>query len=124
MGERFFYWGKNNHSKTDSAHNATWGEENTIEEKLELMKQKFSDKGIPVIIGEFGAYKRKLPIGGDQKLHNKSVEYFQQYFVKTAASKGLIPFYWDVNMGLFNRGKCKVLDENLLHAIIQGAYSK
>ncbi|HEX3025198.1 MAG TPA: glycoside hydrolase family 5 protein [Chitinophagaceae bacterium] len=123
-GKRFFYWGKNNHSKTDSSYNATWGEESSMEEKLEIMKQKFADKGVPVIIGEFGAYKRKLPAGADKKLHDASVEYFQQYFVKTAVSKGLIPFYWDINMGLFDRGKCKVLDENLLHAIMNGANEK
>ena len=123
-GKRFFYWGKDHHSKTDTAYNATWGEESTIEEKLGLMKQKFADKGIPVIIGEFGAYKRKLKSPSDQKLHNASVEYFQQYFIKSAISKGFVPFYWDINMGLFDRSKCKVLDKEILKAIIQGANEK
>ncbi|OIR01149.1 xyloglucan-specific endo-beta-1,4-glucanase BoGH5A precursor [mine drainage metagenome] len=120
-GKRFFYWGKNNHSSTDTAHNATWGEENLMEEKFDLMKQKFVDKGIPVIIGEFGAYKRKLPKGSNQKLHEASVEYFQEYLVKAAVSKGLVPFYWDVNMGLFNRSSGKTLDEKIKQAITKGA---
>lgn len=119
-GKRFFYWGKNNHSATDTAHNATWGEENSIEEKLELMKRKFADKGVPVIIGEFGAFKRRLPKDADQKLHVASVEYFQQYFVETAVRKGLIPFYWDVNMGLFNRSSGKILDSGIIKAIMKG----
>ncbi|MEO7048582.1 MAG: cellulase family glycosylhydrolase, partial [Ferruginibacter sp.] len=123
-GKRFFYWGKNFHSKTGTARNAKWGEENTIEEKLGLMKRKFTDKGIPVIIGGFGAYKRKLPQGSDEKLHEASVAYFQKYFVKSAISKGIIPFYWDVNMGLFNRGKCTVLDEQILEALTKGANEK
>lgn len=119
-GKRFFYWGKNNHSKTDTAHNATFGEESFIEEKLELMKQKFADKGIPVIIGEFGAYKRKLPKGSDQKLHDASVEYFQHYFAKASTNKGLVPFYWDVNMGLFNRSSGKILDNGIIKALMKG----
>lgn len=123
-GKRFFYWGKNNHSATDTAHNATWGEENSMEEKFDLMKQKFIDKGIPMIIGEFGAYKRKLPKGSKQELHESSVEYFQTYLVKIALSKGLVPFYWDVNMGLFDRSKGKILDNKILKAIMQGANEK
>ncbi len=123
-GKKFFYWGKNFHSATDTSYNATWGEEKSMEEKFELMKRKFTDKGIPVIIGEFGAYKRKLPKGSDQKLHEASVEYFQTYLVKTAISKGLVPFYWDVNWGLFNRRTGKILDNGILKAIMQGANEK
>lgn len=122
--KRFYYWGKDHHSKTDTTYNATWGEENTIEEKLGLMKKKFADKGIPVIIGEFGAYKRKLKSPSDQKLHNASVEYFKEYFIKSAISKGFVPFYWDINRGLFDRSKGKVLDSDLLKAIIHGANEK
>lgn len=123
-GKKFYYWGKGYHSKTDTAYNATWGEESTIDEKLDLMKKKFADKGIPVIIGEFGAYKRRLLNGADQQLHNASVEYFQQYFVKCAISKGFVPFYWDVNMGLFDRSKGKIRDNGILKAIMKGANEK
>lgn len=123
-GKRFYYWGKNYHSKTDTAYNAKWGEESTIDEKLALMKRKFADKGIPVIIGEFGAYKRTLKSPADQQLHNASVEHFQQYFVKAAVSNGFVPFYWDVNMGLFDRGKGEVRDRAMLKAIMQGTKEK
>jgi endoglucanase len=123
-GKRFYYWGKEYHSKTDTAFNATWGEESTIEEKLGLMKQKFADKGIPVIIGEFGAYKRTIKYPADRQLHNASVEHFQRYFVRSAVSKGFIPFYWDINMGLFDRSKGKMLDREIVSAIMQGANEK
>lgn len=123
-GKRFYYWGKDYHSKTDTAYNAAWGEESTIEEMLGLMKQQFADKGIPIIIGEFGAYKRKLESPSDQKLHDASVEYFQEYFVRSAISKGFVPFYWDINMGLFDRSKGKIRDKEILKAIMQGANEK
>ncbi|MGZ8517649.1 MAG: glycoside hydrolase family 5 protein [Chitinophagaceae bacterium] len=123
-GKRFYYWGKDYHSKTDTAYNATWGEESTIDEKLDLMKKKFADKGIPVIIGEFAAYKRTLKSPADQQLHNASVEHFQRYFVRSAVSKGFVPFYWDVNMGLFDRSQGKILDREIVKAIMQGAHGK
>jgi aryl-phospho-beta-D-glucosidase BglC (GH1 family) len=116
-GKLFYYWGKNYHSKTDTIHNAKYGEERAVDEHLELMKRKFYDRGIPVIIGEFGAYKRKLPEGADQKLHEQSIEHFQRYFVEKAMSKGLIPFYWDVNKGIFDRGTGKILDKEILDAV-------
>ncbi|MGZ5219936.1 MAG: glycoside hydrolase family 5 protein [Chitinophagaceae bacterium] len=123
-GKRFYYWGKDYHSKTDTAYNATWGEESTIDEKLDLMKKKFADKGIPVIIGEFAAYKRTLKSPADQQLHNASVEHFQRYFVRSAVSKGFVPFYWDVNMGLFDRSQGKILDREIVKAIMEGAHGK
>lgn len=120
-GKVFYYWGKDYHSNTDTQRNATWGEENELDRLFGLMKTKFVDKGIPVILGEFGAYKRKLSAPSDQDLHNRSVEYFNKYVVKSALSKGLIPYYWDTNKGLFNRSKGVVLDQGLLTSLMQGA---
>jgi hypothetical protein len=64
-GKMFYYWGKNYHSLTDVTRNATWGEESDVEKYFGWMKTKFVDKGIPVIIGEYGAYNASsvpLPI--------------------------------------------------------------
>lgn len=120
-GKVFYYWGKDYHSATDTTRNATFDEETAMEKSLETIRQTFSDKGVPVIIGEFGAYTRRLPAGSDQELHEAAVAHFQRFFVKTALSKGLIPFYWDVNGGLFNRGKATVSNPSILNAIIEGA---
>lgn len=119
-GKMFCYWGKNSHSKTDVSRNATWGEENDVEKYFGMMKKKFIDKGIPVIIGEFGAWKRKLSAPSDQDLNNKSVEYFYKYIVKSASEKGIITYCWDTNMGLFNRNKCTVQDSGVVNAIMEG----
>ena len=78
-GKMFYYWGKGNHSTTDTVRNATWGEENDVEKNFGKMKSQFVDKGIPVIIGEFAAGKRKLSPPSDQALHNASVEYYYRY---------------------------------------------
>jgi aryl-phospho-beta-D-glucosidase BglC (GH1 family) len=119
-GKMVFYWGKGNHSTTDPDHNATRGEESDVEKNFGKMKTQFVDKGIPVIIGEFAAEKRKLNPPSDQALHNASVEYYYRYVVKSAISKGLIPICWDVPMGLFNRSTGTILDQGVINAIMQG----
>jgi len=120
-GKMFYYWGKGYHSPTDVTRNANWGEESDVEKYFGMMKTKFVDKGIPVIIGEYGAYKRDLSPPSDQELHDSSVEYYLRYVVKSTTSKGIIPFYWDTPGGLFNRSTGAVRDRGILNAIMQGA---
>jgi aryl-phospho-beta-D-glucosidase BglC (GH1 family) len=120
-GKIFYYWGKGHHSSTDVTRNATWGEESDVEKYFDLMKTKFVDRGIPVIIGEFGAYKRKLSLPSDQALNNSSVEYYNGYVVKSAINHGMVPFYWDINIGLFDRNKGFILDHEVLDSIMHGA---
>jgi len=119
-GKKFYYWGKNNHSATDTTRNASWGEENDVDKNFEKMKTQFVDKGIPVIIGEFGASRRKLSSPSDQTLHNASVYYYYRYVVKSAVSKGLIPICWDVPGWLFDRNTGTILDRGIINAILQG----
>ena len=123
-GKRFFYWGKGNHSTTDIEHNATWGEEPDVEKNFEKMKTQFVDKGIPVIIGEFSAGKRRLSPPSDQALNNASVESYYSDVVKTAISKGLIPVCWDVPGGLFNRKTGAIQDHGIIDAIMESAKLK
>jgi endoglucanase len=117
-GNMFYYWGKGYHSETDVPRNATWGEESEMERLFELMKTKFVDRGIPVIVGEFGAFRRKLSPPSDQNLHNASIKYFYRYVVKTAISNGIIPYCWDTNMGLFDRHTGKILNKGIIDAMM------
>ncbi len=119
-GKMFYYWGKDNHSATDTTHNATWGEESELDKKFESMRLKFVDKGIPVIIGEFGAFRKKLNTPSEQALHNASIEYYYRYTVKTALNKGLIPVCWDVPGMLYNRKTSEQVDRAVVNAIMQG----
>lgn len=120
-GRMFYYWGTGYHSTTDVTRNATWGEESDMENLFSLMKTKFIDNGIPVIIGEYAAFRRTISPPSDQALHNASIEYFHRYLVESAMNKGMITYHWDVNMGLFNRSTGAVRDRALLDAIMQGA---
>ena len=120
-GKMFYYWGKGHHSKTDLEHNTTWGEEGLVDTLFNDLKTKFVDKGIPVILGEFGAYRRKIADPSNQALNHSSVEYFNNYVVKTAISNGIIPYYWDTPMNLFNRKTGEIRDKKVVKAIMQGA---
>ena len=119
-GKMFYYWGNGYHSTTDATRNATWGEEAYLDSSLALMKTKFVDKGIPVIIGEYAVGKRNLSPPSDEALHLASRLYYYRYFVSSAKNKGIIPFCWDINMGLFDRGAATVLDRDVINAINQG----
>ncbi|HAH22218.1 MAG TPA: dihydroxy-acid dehydratase [Prolixibacteraceae bacterium] len=119
-GKMFYYWGKGNHSVTETSRNATWGEESDMDKLLGLMKTKYIDKGIPVIIGEYGAFRKKLSPPSDQTLHNASIEYYYRYFMKSATSKGFITYCWDTG-GLFNFTSGRMNDRVVLNAIVQGA---
>ena len=119
-GKMFYYWGKDNHSTTDAGRNATWGEESDMDKYLGMMKTKFVDKGIPVIIGEYGAFRRKLSPPSDQALHNASIISYYRYFVNSAAKKGITTYCWDTG-GIFNFSTGKIKDKDVYNAIMQGA---
>lgn len=124
-GNMFYYWGAGNHSTTDTAHNPTWGEEADIDKFFKSMKTQFVDKGIPVVLGEFGAIKRDLK-GADLTLHLKSRADFLKYVVKQSKANGMIPFYWDAGnlgvntMSLFDRSNNTVYDQQALTGLMDG----
>jgi len=120
-GKMFYYWGKDNHSTTDVTYNANIGEESDMDKYLGQMKTKFIDKGIPVIIGEYGAFRRKLNPPSNQELHNASIEYYYRYFMKSATKNRINTFCWDTPGWMFNRSTGDILDRSTVNAIMQGA---
>jgi endoglucanase len=123
-GNQAYYWGAPNHSTTDTIRNPTWGEEANVDSQFALMKTKFVDQGIPVIVGEFAAQRRDTLTGDALALHLQSRRYYHQYVVKSAVTNGLRPFYWDVGSfagGVFNRSNNTVSDAAGLTALQQGA---
>ncbi|MDD4970322.1 MAG: cellulase family glycosylhydrolase [Paludibacter sp.] len=119
-GNMFYYWGKGNHSTTDATRNSTWGEESDMDKYLGWMKTKFVDKGIPVIIGEYGAFRRTLSPPSDQALHNASIKAYYRYFVMAAMNRGIITYCWDTG-GVFNFSTGQTKDTDVLSSIMQGA---
>lgn len=125
-GAPFYYWGKAYHSTTDMSHNPTWGEEAYVDSQFNLVKPKYLDKNIPVVVGEFGALKRLTLTGENLKLSILSRRHFYNYVTKAALNRGMIPIVWDAGgkgdgtMTIFDRNKENegaVYDLGLLNAI-------
>lgn len=122
-GKMVYYWGSGYHSTIEPDRNATWGEEDTHIADFNKMKEKFVDKGIPVIMGEYGAYRRNgsahIPL--ELELHESSVDYWISFVTKEALSRGIKPFWWDTG-GALDRLNYTVKDQRTIDAIIAGSH--
>lgn len=118
-GKMIYYWGNGHHSTIEPDRNATYGEENEIIADYNKMKTKFIDKGIPVIMGEYGAYRRdnSANVPKDLAMHNASVDYWITFTTKEALARGIKPFWWDTG-GALDRANNTVKDQRTLDALL------
>jgi len=121
-GKMFYYWGSGHHSTIEPDRNATWGEENDHIADFDKMKAKFVDKGIPVLLGEYGAYRRdgSAHVPKDLATHEASVDYWITFVTKEALARGIKPFWWDIGVALDRRNNT-VKDQRTIDALMAGA---
>lgn len=92
-------WGK---AKT------TWGSPidfALLEGNMDLLKETFTDKGFPVIIGEYGAST------GNKA--ESEVNRFLTAVCTEAYERGLCPVLWDITDVFYDRTECKMKSEEL-----------
>jgi len=120
-GKMFYYWGAALHSTLESDRNATWAEENDVKKSFGQMKAKFFDKGIPIVVGEYGAYRRNdgENVPKELALHNDAVDHWLTYITKQAKANGMLPFFWDTG-GALDRQDFSVKDQRTINAIVAG----
>lgn len=120
-GKMFYYWGSGHHSTIEPDRNATWGEEDNHIADFSKIKEKFVDKGIPVLMGEYGAYRRdgSAHVPKDLVTHEASVDYWTTFVTKEALAHGIKPFWWDTG-GALDRRNNTVKDQRTIDAIIAG----
>ena len=120
-GKMFYYWGAGHHSTIEPDRNATWGEEDYVNNTFVKMKTKFVDKGIPVILGEYGTYRRNgtAHVPADLATHNDAVDHWITYITKQAIANGFKPFWWDTG-GALDRQNYTVKDQRTIDALIAG----
>ena len=82
-------WGK---AQTDWGSDADYAELNKY---MDMMKENFADKGIPVIIGEYGCF-------GDNK-PREVIERWSCAVAEAAAERGFCPVLWDTKGDEFDR---------------------
>lgn len=86
----------------------TWGSDQdyaSLRSEMDMMKTAFADKGIPVIIGEYGCpTKNKEP---------ESVRRFLTAVCQEAYSRGLCPVLWSTPGGHYDREAFQLTDREL-----------
>ena len=127
-GYQAYYWGTGNHV-SGSNYNATWGEESYMQSQMRQMRSKYTSKGIPVIMGEFGTLWRNMPEGENQEKHDASIYSWYYNLCRYAVYNGVVPFVWDTNachrpsMDVLNRKTLTVFNQKALNGIINGCAS-
>ncbi len=121
-GRPVFYWGAGNHSTIEPEANATYGEEDAILDSFRKLKEKFTSKGIPVVLGEYATMRRNASnkyVPKDMAKHNKSVDDWTTFVTKQCKLNGVLPFYWEVGNVLDRRNEV-VKDQAMINALKEG----
>jgi endoglucanase len=122
-GKMAYYWGKDHQSVIEPERNFkqipenSWGNEDAHIQYFERLKEEFIDKGIPILMGEYGAFRRTTP--KDLATHNDAIDYWITFVTKEARSKGIIPFWWDTG-GVLDRHNYTIKDQRTIDAIMAG----
>lgn len=118
-GKMVYYWGSGHHSTIEPDRNATYGEEDAHIADYQKMKETFVDKGIPVLMGEYGAYRRNNNkyVPKDLETHEASVDYWITFVTKQALNHGIKPFWWDTG-GALDRRNNAVKDQRTIDALV------
>lgn len=97
-------------------------QEGYVQNQFAKMKAKFVDKGIPLVIGEFGLIYRKHPDESLQAVCEESEGYFLGYVAEQAKNYGLAPFLWDTQgNGFFDRNTLELLIPSTYTQLMEGA---
>ena len=106
---------------------SSYGQEDYLNEQFGAMKTNYVDKGIPVILGEYGAMLRADLTGDALAIHIESRNNYLKTVTSAAKANGMIPFIWDNggtgnnSFGLFDRNTGNEVHSDAIDAIIEGA---
>ncbi|WP_303835509.1 glycoside hydrolase family 5 protein [Ruminococcus flavefaciens] len=131
--KKIFLWGEKGQeiielSHADPCNMAEWGDEEHIKAQFSKLKRKYIDKGIPVVMGEFGCIDRTHEELPDRIAENRA--YYDGFVAGTAAQNGITPVYWDNGyngkhgFGLFDRRTLTQTQPELIEAIVCGVKNK
>ena len=101
----------------------SWGQEDWVKAQTAKLKSTYVDKGLPVILGEYGAV--------NQTGYENYRRYYTEYVTKAAHDAGITPFYWDNGgknsgsdaFGLIDRANNTVLYPTLMQALTRAVTS-
>lgn len=122
------YWGEGNCPAGSSRYYANGEAE--MDRLFGLMKTKFTDRGIPVIIGEYSCNQKTVRgTGESQELHDASVTAFYTRLNTLCRDYKMVSYAWDTNnpynptSTIIDRSKLTIYNQRMMDAI-KGVYAE
>lgn len=119
-GNSIYFWGAAYHYSGNPSRNATWGEEYDTDAYYQQLANLYVSKGIPVMIGEFGAYTTYLTNAAEASWNRNSTLYWDKYVAESARVHGLSPFYWSTPGSPIDFSSGAVNDAQVVTALTGG----
>lgn len=104
---------------TNPSATEAWANESYTDTQFQRMKTNFIDRGIGVILGEYGVASRPNVSG-----HEVYRIYWNEYITESARNRGLVPVYWDNGysgaggFALFDRNNGTRINQPLIDALV------
>ena len=117
---KVWQWGA---SATDRTATEPWADEAHVDAQFAKLQARFVDRGVPVILGEFGAMRRTEHPGSQA-----FVLAWDRSVAHAAWTHGAVPIYWDAgapgenhSMGLFDRLTGRQVHPDVIRALVDAA---
>jgi lysophospholipase L1-like esterase/fibronectin type 3 domain-containing protein len=114
-----YFWGPAYHYSGDPTRNCVAPEEGAIDSGFQQLKEQYVDRGIPVLIGEFGV-AGKPTTGVAAEYSRASSLYWVKYVVDSAHAHGLSPFNWSTPSSLFDYATGAVTNSDAVSVLTGG----
>jgi len=119
-----FFWGQAYHYAADPTRNCVAPEEGGIDAGFQQLADQYVSKGIPVMIGEFGAASKPFlaATNATESAWNVASEYYwHKYVAESARGHGLSPFFWSTPGSPFDWTSGAVNDAQKISVLTGGA---
>ena len=118
-----YFWGPAYHYSGDPARNCGAPEEGAIDAGFQQLTDQYVSKGIPVLVGEFGAASKPdlAATNATESAWNRASSYYwHKYVAESARSHGLSPFIWSTPGSPFDWTSGAVNDAQLVSVLTGG----
>jgi aryl-phospho-beta-D-glucosidase BglC (GH1 family) len=124
-GAMFYFWGAGYHvANGPTNRNAGWGEEAWVQTQFTKLKTNFTDRGYPVLLGEWRAFYQSQwghsqpDLTGQYITQNyNSSTYWNKVIANQIASYGFSGTAWAIQYDLFDSGTGAVLDQTQVDSV-------
>lgn len=118
-----YFWGPAYHYSADPTRNCVAPEEGAIDAGFQQLVDQYVSKGIPVMVGEFGAASKPslAATNATESAWNRASAYYWHKFVaESARGHGLSPFFWSTPGSPFDWTSGAVNDAQLISVLTGG----